>query len=199
MTESSTDPILIFDADGVLVEPWGFARDLETRFGISREQTRDFFSDAFQDCLTGGVDVRDVLPRFLERWGWNASLDEFIHTWMRRDDRPRHEVLDTIQRLRAAGYRCCLASNQEPRRAAYMAGQMGFAERFDALYFSCDLGSTKPAADFYRGIEQDLGVEPRRLHFWDDSMRHVEAARRRGWNAYLFEDIRSITEVFQPR
>lgn len=190
--------ILVFDADGVLVEPWGFARELEHRYGIARDKTQSFFGGEFQDCMAGEADVRDVLPEFLHEWQWPHSLDDFVAAWMRGDDQPRHDVLQIIRRLRNAGHYCCLASNQEPQRAAYMAQQMNFAHHFDALYFSCELGAVKPAPEFYQAIERDLDVQPSRIHFWDDSPSHVEAALARGWNAWLFEGVESITRVVDP-
>jgi putative hydrolase of the HAD superfamily len=69
---------------------------------------------------------------------------------------------------------------------------MGFADAFDALYFSCDLGFMKPHSDFYRSIEGDLGVAPSHVHFWDDTPAHVRGAQEVGWNAYLFEGLWSI-------
>lgn len=185
--------VLVFDADGVLVEPWGFARELESDFGIPRRRTRQFFRTAFRRCLAGAADLRDVLPPYLQAWGWRGSVDEFLKTWLYRDDRPRPEVLALVTQLRHSGYTCCLASNQEIHRAAYMANAMGFASRFDGLYFSCHIGALKPAVDFYHAVQRDLGVPASRLWFWDDSPHHVHGARLCGWHAFLYRNPESIT------
>jgi putative hydrolase of the HAD superfamily len=186
---------LIFDADGVLIEPWGFATLLERDHGIAAESTRRFFYGPFQECLLGQSELVEILPPYLKDWRWSGTMSEFIDLWMSADDRPDLQMLALVERLRAAGAVCCLASNQERTRARYMASRMGFAERFDRLYFSHALGFVKPHEDFYRAIERDLRVAAGEIFFWDDSPGHVEAAARRGWNAFLYEGPQSVTSV----
>lgn len=184
--------VLIFDADGVLIEPWGFANTLDSQFGITRLQTREFFRDPFQSCLLGRASLTQVLPDYLDQWGWSSSPDAFVQLWLESENLPNLELLTLVEQLRETGNLCCVASNQEPVRARYIAQQMGFAERFDALFFSCDLGAIKPQLEFYRSIEQLLGVASDQVHFWDDSPQHVEGAGRAGWNAYLYENLLSV-------
>ena len=88
--------------------------------------------------------------------------------------------------LREAGFVCCLASNQEPHRAKYMSEVMGFSAYFDHLFFSGVLGMKKPDVRFYEAIEAALGLSGEQIAFWDDSPRHVDAAKERGWHAELY-------------
>jgi putative hydrolase of the HAD superfamily len=102
--------------------------------------------------------------------------------------------------LRAFGVRTIFAAsrqNQERLRARYISEDMGFSARFDRLYFSCDLGVTKPAHDYYGKIQNDLEVSPNQIFFWDDSQSHVDAARNFGWNAFLYDGPHSVVD--QPR
>lgn len=192
---SATNRVLIFDADGVLIEPWGFADVLEHDYGISRLSTRAFFQGPFRDCLAGRSDLYDQLPAYLEQWAWHGSTQEFVRLWLAADDRPSIPAFEAIDQGRMAGDICCVASNQERHRARYLAQSMGFAERFDRLYFSCDLRAMKPESEYYRAIENDLGRDPGHLYFWDDSPEHVEAAAKRGWNAYVYYGPESITRA----
>jgi FMN phosphatase YigB (HAD superfamily) len=97
---------VIFDADGVVIFPWRFARYLEQEFNITREMTRGFFR--------------------------------------------------------------------------------GLSEIFDRLFFSHRLGCQKPDHDFYRLIEEALGLEGPEILFWDDAAVNVRAARERVWNAEVY-------------
>ena len=49
--------IYVFDADGVVIRPWGFATALREEHNITPEQTRSFFVGPFQDCLTAQADL----------------------------------------------------------------------------------------------------------------------------------------------
>lgn len=183
---------ILFDADGVIVHPMmQFSRHLSDVYGITPEKTRSFFSGEFDQCLLGRERLEDVLPPFLAEWGWPLSTEEFIATWMREDDHVDGRLAAVIRGLRRRGYRCGLATLQERNRAAYMRSSMAFELLFDALFFSCELGSMKPDLQFYALIEQQLGQPGQSILFWDDRPHNVEAARQQGWNAevYLgFED-----------
>lgn len=177
---------VIFDADGVVVFPWRFARYLEQEHNITPEMTRGFFRGVFGDCLVGKVDLEEVLPPFLSSWGWPQSMDDFVKAWLEVENAVDERVVEVIRVLRRSGLTCCLATNQEENRAQYMRWEMGFSEIFDQLFFSHRLECQKPDHRFYRLIEGELGLAGPELLFWDDAVVHVEAARERGWNAELY-------------
>ncbi len=177
---------VLFDADGVVIDPWRFARYLERVHAITPETTGDFFHGIFNDCLVGRADLREVLPPFLDRWGWKGTLNEFIVTWFETENAADSRLVDVIDSLRQSGVLCCLASSQERYRAEYMATIMGFARIFDRLFFSYRLGCQKPDRAFYTGVECALGLAGPDILFWDDSARNVDAARRCGWNAEVY-------------
>ncbi|MBI9049121.1 MAG: HAD-IA family hydrolase [Anaerolineaceae bacterium] len=178
---------ICFDADGVLINPqMQFARHLQDVYGIAREMTAPFYNGVFNECLTGQKELADVLPPFLESWGWQKGVDEFIRTWMLEDDVVDGELLNKVRRLRNQGLVCCLTTNQEHNRATYMRNQMGFANEFDHLFFSCEMGGQKPEDAYYQQIETTLALAPHEILFWDDSQRNVDAARKRGWQAEIY-------------
>lgn len=178
---------VLFDADGVIVYPqMQFSRHLETHYGITRQMTAGFFHGAFDACLTGEADLKDVLPPFLHQWGWQDTVDEFVRTWLAVDDVVDRRIVDKIHSLRKGGLVCCLATSQEHYRAEYMRTRMGFGELFDRLFFSCEIGWQKPAPGFYQHIEVVLGLPGEELFFWDDLTGNVEAARQRGWKAEVY-------------
>ena len=177
---------VLFDADGVVVFPWRFARYLEQERNITREMTREFFWGLFADCLVGKADLRDVLPPFLEQWGWKESLADFTRIWFETEDAVDGRVISVIRRLRESGYTCCLATSQERHRAQYMKTAMGFSKIFDRMFFSHAIGFQKPDPRFYKSVTADLDISGEQILFWDDDLHNVEAARKCGWNAELY-------------
>ena len=187
---------VIFDADGVLVFPWRFAEHLSGELGITQEATRAFFEGKFTDCLLGTRDLAAVLPPYLAEWGWTGSCEEFMQLWFSVEDAVDARFMGAAQELRGAGVTCCLASNQEEHRSEYMRTVMGFGREFDTLFFSCEIGAKKPDARFYAAVEAALGLSGEQIAFWDDSPRHVDAAKERGWRAELYTDYETFQQQF---
>lgn len=178
---------ICFDADGVVVNPqMQFSKHLESAHGISPQMTQEFFHGVFNDCLVGKTNLAEVLPPFLKDWGWNASVDEFIHTWLLKDHVIDARLMNVVQGLRQNGMICCLATSQEHNRAEYMKTRMGFQDAFDHLFFSCEAGWQKPQHAYYQHIERVLGLPKESILLWDDAHLNVESAREFGWNAEIY-------------
>lgn len=179
---------VIFDADGVVIHPQlRFAHYLAQTHDLTRAHTQEFFTGVFLSCLTGQADLRQVLPPYLAAWGWSASLDDFLKRWFEEEDTVDQRLLETIRELRARGLRCALATNQERYRLAYMRQQMGFADRFDAVFGSAEIGCLKDDPRFYRHIEMALDLPGEALLFWDDSAANIAQARASGWRAEVYQ------------
>mgnify|MGYP001820236158 FL=1 len=187
-----SDAVYVFDADGVLIEPWGFDQALEHDYGIAPQTTRPFFQGPFLDCLIGQADLTRVIGPYLDEWGWPHSVEELITLWLTSENQPQAEVLSHVASIRHKGGFCALASNQEQRRARFIEQEM-FHGLFDRFYFSCDLGVAKPQREYFQTIAQDLDVAPERIHFWDDTQQHVDGARQCGWNAYFYSGPDSLS------
>lgn len=188
---------LIFDVDGVLVEPWGFANTLQREVPQILAQTPEFFRGVFGDCLIGKADLRAELPPFLAKWDWPHSLDDFMQAWFEAEREVDARLVDAIELARVQGIRCYVATNQERYRVEYMRGQMRFDALFDEIYSSARLGVKKPAAAFFQAVTADLGVPVEQIMFWDDSQANVDAARGQGWQAELYTGYEVFCEQFR--
>ena len=72
---------------------------------------------------------------------------------------------------------------------------MGFAQRFDSMLFSCDLGVAKPDLEFFRRAQQHLNRSPSQLLLVDDAAGNVDVARAEGWAAVLYTGPESLEEI----
>ena len=83
-----------------------------------------------------------------------------------------------------------------------MRTKMGFEAEFERLFFSCELGVKKPDSRFYEAVEAALGLSGKQIRFWDDTPSHIEAAKKRGWQAVLYTDSvelsRQAAEIMTP-
>lgn len=140
--------VILFDADGVLLNGDTFFANLEEKYAITYEQTLPYYNEKFLQCLTGEMDLLESLPPYLKSWGWKKSPQEFLDEWFEFEHKIDEELVEYVQQLRKRGVLCVIATNQEKRRARYMLEKMNFAQSFDALYASSHLGHKKPAKDF---------------------------------------------------
>jgi HAD superfamily hydrolase (TIGR01509 family) len=178
---------IIFDADGVIVRPetWFFV-PAEKNYGIPKKVFLEFIHGDFQRCTTGELELLEVLPPLLEQWGVKVSAFDFIQAWVKHEHHLDTVLLKQIQRIRAMGTPCFLATNQERNRALYLRQEMGLEAALDGVFVSSDLGVRKPMPAFYQRVQDALGLEPSEIFFWDDSVANVQAALAVGWQAKVF-------------
>ena len=58
-----------------------------------------------------------------------------------------------------------------------------FRQEFDGAYFSCEMGMRKPDAEIFQHVLKSTFALPERTLFIDDSIQHVEGARKIGLHA----------------
>ncbi len=191
---------MIFDADGVIVKPktW-FVHAAQQQYGIPKAEFMAFIHGDFMRCTTGKLELLDVLPAYLERWGVPIGAKAFVRHWVEHEHAVDHSLLERIQKIRAAGIPCYLGTNQERNRAAYMKFDMGLEAALDGVYASSDLGARKPDRKFYEHVQTALNLEPQQILFWDDSVANVEAARAVGWHAEVFTTPERFDEQIQKQ
>lgn len=186
---------LIFDADGVLINSEMFSKKLADDYGITTEQTAPFYTGIFKQCLVGKADLREVIVPYLEMWGWQKSVDEFLLEWFSYEHIVDEELLGEIKKYREQGLQCFVATNQEKYRAEYMLEKMGFKEHFDRLFASADVGFKKPNLEFYNKMFGELvGIKKEEILFWDDRQENVDAGKEVGINAELYTTFKDFKE-----
>lgn len=102
--------------------------------------------------------------------------------------RPRPEVLDLIQRTRAAGIRVGLLSNSWGEGEYDPYEGYDLESIFDAVVISGDTGTRKPDPAIYLIATDQLGVPPRECVFADDTAANLPAAEELGMATVHFTD-----------
>lgn len=184
---------VLFDADGVIQSsPPDWRSKVAGLCGSAGEaeenRTDEFLEDLFaaeRPCLTGEGDFASVIVEVLDRWNSESSLEEALAIWQLIE--PHQDLLAIVDRLRGQQIVTGLATNQQPVRARYMTDNLKYGERFDELLFSCRIGHAKPGSAYFLCCLEELGLPGDRVLFIDDHSRNVEAARRCGLRAEVFE------------
>lgn len=167
---------VLWDADGVLQHHRG---DWVAKMrAIGGDHLPEVLWRAEGPALRGDEPFADGLRRALARLQLSEHFTAIIQSWTHVDVDP--EAFALVDRVRATGTLCALASNQHDERRRHMVEQMGYAEHFDRLYFSSDLRVAKPEPRFFELIATDLGLPVERLLFIDDLEMNVVAAQEVG-------------------
>ena len=87
--------------------------------------------------------------------GLGGHVDDVLSVWWTFD--VLQPTLEIVARVRAASVSCYLATNQDSYRAACMRDRAPYDEVLDGAYYSCDVGSAKPSAEFFGSPAMDVG------------------------------------------
>lgn len=160
---------------------------------LERARWRQIVDDVFCD-----VSVRDD-GLFQDLWEHFASPS----SWRMYDD-----VADSWRGLVELGLVVGVASNFDDRLQRISQG-MELLANCRHLYWSADVGFSKPNLHFYRAIEADLRLPANQLLMvGDDLVNDYRGAREAGWHAILLDrdgstansnPIYTLRQLLQPR
>ena len=101
--------------------------------------------------------------------------------------RANPETLALAREAKAAGSKIAVLSNMTSELLGILCGKFDWLSEFDVKIWSCEKGYAKPDVVIYRTCLQQLGCAPEKSLFFDDRPQNVEAARRVGIDAHVFE------------
>lgn len=187
--EDSKLQLICFDIGGVLVRTNDNWEKVLTDVGVedaSRvahrivDGPRDPMIHAFE---TGKIDTIDFFLRTAELLEVETSIvRRAMIAWLVSTYEGFDDLLD---RLDAAGVATACLSNTNAFHWELMAGRFHVAvplARLTYRFASHRIGFMKPNPLIYERVEQETGVEPSRIAFYDDREINVEGARKRGWH-----------------
>ena len=182
MTGEAPVAHVLLDADGVMQYlPGGWRAAVEPFLGDRSDEFVTALSMKERACLVGEPFL-PVLGEMLLSYGVTASAAD-VHAAVWENVAVSPESVALVGELRAAGLGVHLATNQNPERAAYMRRALDYADLFDELFYSCDLGVAKPEPAYFAAALATLGATPAQVLFVDDSATNVAGARDAGLRA----------------
>jgi putative hydrolase of the HAD superfamily len=94
------------------------------------------------------------------------------------------DTLDVLDELSGYGARLALLSNMPAAMVRHFAAAQ-WTRYFEKLFFSSSMRLTKPGEEIFARVLTELGADPGRVVFIDDSPVNIETARRLGIDARL--------------
>ena len=145
--------------------------------------------------MDGLTDIDEAMRAVLSDFSVDAEPDDILRVWTKIEPNPA--MIDAVAELRRQGLQCCLASNQQTRRARWMREHLPYGQVFETQFYSCELGVAKPDPAYFAAIIERISADPDRVLFMDDNADNVEGARTAGLRAELFPANGGI-EALQP-
>ena len=173
---------VLFDADGVLQAPRpDRPRMLAEAFGCSDDEVPRWLGDLFaieDGSLTGEADFAAGIAELLGQRACPGTAQQVLDALAAIE--VDAAIFPWIRGLRARGVRCFLATNQERHRGTAMSRDLGFAQLFEAEFYSFAMGVAKPERAFFQRILDATGIPPGQILFVDDRADNVVGARQLG-------------------
>ena len=159
----------------------------EKNLGLAPETLNPimFGSQAWEDALLGRKTAEEFWYAIGPELGLNTpeKIDAFRNIY-HEDEAINEGVLDLIRRLHGH-YKLAVLSNSPPGLARWLV-DWGILELFHVVFCSGDEGVKKPDPSAFQVTLERLEVKPTEAVFIDDTMQHVEAARRLGLHGIHF-------------
>lgn len=173
---------IIFDCDGVLVdsEPlaWQAWRDVLGRYGV--EVTDDDvrrLTGRRQADLHASFAARAPIPPFADLY---AEVSSALFELFERELRPFSDAIETIDGLRAGGFRLAVASSSPRARLDRMLALAGLSDAFDASVAGDEVDAGKPEPDLFVRAAALLGLDAGTCTAVEDTPAGVASARAAG-------------------
>lgn len=191
----------VFDINEVIVNPKElFSARFEKEFGHPVENTVRFIkSGGFQKCLVGREDLKNILPEFMEECNWMGTCEELLDFWLKAEDDIDQRVIEVIEKIKAKGIPCFLATNQEKYRTDYLKNEMGLGKLSNGLISSAEIGFKKPEKEFYQylfdKIQREVGCEKHEVVLIDDDIKNIKGAEEFGFKVIHYKGIESVINL----
>lgn len=189
---------LLVDADGVIITGPMFSERYEKIYGVRQADFNSFFLGEFQKCLIGQADLKQEVEKYLPKWNWNKSLDEFLEFWFTSEEEINRDLLQLVTALKKKNIYSYIATNQEKYRSQHLAFNLNLLETFDGMFTSAHIGYTKPDLRYFEKVYEQLNdVEKNEVLFIDDSEKNIEAAKKFGFHAEKYTTFDKFKENLQ--
>src|SRR5690606_8610666 len=105
--------------------------------GIAPQAFKErFIFDVFvKKVIVGKLGLVEALDAVLPQLGYTGPTQRFIAYWLEHDSQLNAELVDVARRLKAAGTKLYIATNQEHLRAHWLWHRLRLGEVFDDMFY----------------------------------------------------------------
>ncbi|MEO6135446.1 MAG: HAD family phosphatase [Ginsengibacter sp.] len=181
---------IIFDFGGVFLDiDYSRTRAAFESLGVARFEEMYSQADAdmlFQKLEKGDISVEQFYIDLKKTTGLDLSTEDIDHAWNAMLLQYRESSIQYLEKL-SQRYELYLFSNtnfihMRAFRKLFQEQHNGasFDDYFTKTFYSCEMGSRKPDHESFQSIINELGIDPQKTLFIDDSIQNINAAKEVG-------------------
>ncbi len=155
--------------------------------------TRDYYGRSLAEYRQHWLRVAESLSLEVSP----TAVDHFIAMESDLWIRPNTDVLELARAVKRAGLNTAILSNMTFDLLGKLREKLDWLAEFDVQIWSCEAGHSKPGAAIFRACLMALDCQPARTLFFDDRPRNVEAAKKEGMQAHIFESVAQARAILE--
>lgn len=196
---------IIFDFGGVLINiDYHRTIDAFKELGVLDFEERYSQADQnklFNDLEIGQISAQRFINEMLSFMPKGVSANQVVRAWNAMILDVPQESVDVLARLKGK-YRIFLLSNTNeihiPKALAEWkkTTDVDFYGCFEHVYLSHEIGLRKPNESIFRHVCQTHNLNAANVVFIDDSIQHIEGARKSGMNGVHLVNQTSLSSLF---
>jgi epoxide hydrolase-like predicted phosphatase len=193
---------IVFDLGNVLI-PFDYTRSIDKLNQIEKglgDKFIEYYKSNYyyhRDFERGKISESEFLKKMLEVVDNKIDAETFCKIYA--DIFSLNEEVISLLPILKKSYMLFLLSNTDSIHQKYGWQKYEFLEYFDKMILSHEVHSVKPEEKIYRAVEKASGL-PSEEHFYIDDIReYVDAAKKLGWDAVVFEDYHKLSDDLKKR
>ena len=184
---------IIFDLGGILVPEKGeqIKEEISKFLKISKDELSNYLEIYSERLTRGEISLLSFYKSLIKKFNLNKTanqvLEKYLKLYIKSCAKRDEKIISLIQNLKK-NYKILALTNTEIEIAKY-SKEIGLFDYFEKIYISTEMNLMKPQAEIYLKVLDDLGYSPNETLFIDDKPKYVNASKKVGMNAILFQNI----------
>lgn len=189
--------VIIFDLGGVILN-LDYTLTTKAFQSLGLKNFDEIYAQANQTSLFDDLEIGKISAQFfinslLPYLPQGVTANKVVHAWNAMILDFPQERLDLLVDLRKTKKVILLSNTNEihiqaVNRSLANTTNQKIESFFDKVYLSHEIGLRKPNVEIFEFVCKDQNITPSTALFIDDTIRHVEGAKRIGLNAIHLEN-----------
>jgi HAD superfamily hydrolase (TIGR01509 family) len=189
--------VIIFDLGGVILN-LDYTLTTKAFQSLGLKNFDEIYAQANQTSLFDDLEIGKISAQFfinslLPYLPQGVTANKVVHAWNAMILDFPQERLDLLVELRKTKKVFLLSNTNEihiqaVNRSLANTTNQKIESFFDKVYLSHEIGLRKPNVEIFEFVCKDQNITPSTALFIDDTIRHVEGAKRIGLNAIHLEN-----------
>ena len=177
------DKIFLFDINKVILKDLDYKvifDFLEPNISIEKLKWEYAKSDYGKLSEMGLISMDDFIDVFTKKIGSKRSKEEYYKFWSNNKRELYSDTVYLMNKLKSKGYKIGVLSNLKKVDIPHVKSLLD-TNSLDYEFYSCYLGSMKPATKIFKYISELLNTNDFEVYFFDDTKENCIEAKKHGF------------------